>query len=142
MKKVHAHAILFLFLQFIFSNLIFIGLVSHSNNYVSYIGPFVFSIVSSFVFLYLFSHKDFFKFMGVIEKEEKGKEKGYISDFIRYGKYITCILISQVGGPVFLALTIRFLFSKDQNRYLIALISTIGSTIIGVAIAKGFLSFI
>jgi hypothetical protein len=90
----------------------------------------------------LFSHKDFFRFIGILEREEKGKENRYLDEFVKYGKYIACVLVSQIGGPVFLALTVRLLFTKNQNRYLIVLVSTVASTIFGIAIAKGVLSFI
>jgi hypothetical protein len=80
--------------------------------------------------------------MGNIEKEEKGQEKKYLDKFSHYGKIAASIIVGAIGGPIFLALTIRFLFSKSENRYLIAFVSTLVSSIFMVSLAKGFLGVI
>ena len=140
-KQVHIQTVIFFAFYFIFSNSVFISLVTSRNLYVSYLGPFIFSIASSFACLYFFSHKDLFGFMGVLEEGGNNKEKGYMAKFLKYGKYLTCVLVSQAGGPIFLALTVRLLFLPSQNRYLVALISTLASTVFGVLLAKGLISF-
>lgn len=137
---VHLQALVFLILFYIFNNGVFLSLVANPNLYVSILGPFVFGIASGFIFLYLFSNKDFFSFMGVLEKDQRKKEKGYLAKFLKYGKIIACILVSQFGGPIFLALTVRFLFPRSANRYLIVFISTVVTTLFGVLLARGILS--
>ena len=97
--------------------------------------------MSGFLFLYLFSHEDFFAFAGVLEKEESKKEKNYLDKFLKYGRFLTCVLVSQVGGPIFLALTVRFLFRKKDNRYLIVFLASAVSAVFGVLLAKGLLNF-
>lgn len=141
-RPVHLEAIVVIAIYFVVSNFVFVGSVFHSNIYVSFIVPFIFGLISSFVFIYLFGHKDFFHFMVNIEKEEDRIEKKYLGRFSRYGKLIASILICAVGGPIFLALTIRFLYPRSQRKYLIALISNLVSTIFMVGFAKGLFNFI
>ena len=141
-RIVHLEAIAILMVYFIVSNFVLVGSVANASIYISFFVPILFSVLSTFVFLYLFGHKDFFHFIRNFEREEKGNEKKYLDRFKHFGKIIICILISAIGGPIFLALTIRFLFSKSENRYLIALISTLISTIFLVAFAKGFFGII
>jgi hypothetical protein len=141
-KPVHFQAVIFIIIYFVVSNSVFYGSVYHSNIYVSFIAPFVFGLISSFVFLYLFSHKDFFHFIKSLEKVEEKAEKKYLGRFSRYGKFAASILVAAVGGPIFLALTIGFLYPKSKRKYFIAFISVLVSTIISVAFARGLLRFI
>jgi len=141
-RPVHLQTIIFIIVYFVLSNLLFIGSVAHSNLFISFFIPLIFGLGTTFIFLYLFSHRDFFDFIGNLEIDEKKNEKKYLDRFKRYGKLIACILIGAVGGPIFLALTIRFLFAESENRYWIAFISMLISTIIVVAFAKGLIRFI
>lgn len=141
-RPIHLQAIIVLVICFLITNFVFVSFIANNNVYISFFGPLAFGVLSSFVFLYLFSHKGFFPFIGKFEKEENKKEKGYLDKFIRYGKLLACILIGAFGGPIFLALTVRFLFTESENRYLIALISVLISTIFMVAFAKGLFSFL
>lgn len=142
LRLVHLEAIAILIVYFIVSNFVFLVSVANASIYISFFVPLLFGVLSTFVFLYLFGHNDFFHFIINFEKEEKGNEKKYLNRFKHFGKIITCILISAIGGPIFLALTVRFLFSESKKRYLIALISTLISTIFSVAFAKGFFGII
>jgi hypothetical protein len=141
-RLVHLEAIAILIVYFIVSNFILVVSVANANIYISFFAPLLFGVLSTFVFLYLFDHNDFFHFIINFEKEEKGNEKKYLDRFKHFGKIIICILISAIGGPIFLALTVRFLFSESKNRYLIALISTLISTTFSVAFAKGIFGII
>ena len=141
-RLVHLEAIAILIVYFIVSNFILVVSVANASIYISFFAPLLFSVLSTFVFLYLFGHNDFFHFIINFEKEEKGNEKKYLNRFKHFGKIIICILISVIGGPIFLALTVRYLFSESKKRYLIALISTLISTIFSVAFAKGFFGII
>lgn len=141
-RPVHLQAAAVLIAYFFISNFVFVGSLAHPNFFVSIFALLVFGTLSTFAFLYLFSHKDFFHFIAKFEKEEEAKEQKYLGKFSHYGKILACMLVGVVGGPIFLALTIRFLFSKYQNRYLIAFLSVLIPTLIQVAIAKGFLRLI
>lgn len=135
-RWVHLETIIVIVAYFLLSNFIFLRSVSHPNIWLSFLVPLIFGVGSSLVFLYLFSHEDFFYFIKSLEKQENKQEKKYLSKFKRYGKMVTCILISAIGGPIFLALTVRFLFSKKENRYLIATVSNIISTILIVMLVR------
>jgi hypothetical protein len=141
-RPIHIQTIVFIIIYFIISNSVFYSSVYHSNIYVSFIAPFIFGLISSFVFLYLFSHRDFFHFIKNLEKAEEKAEKKYLGRFSRYGKFAASILVATVGGPIFLALTIRFLYPKSERKYFIAFISVLISTIISVSIAKGLFKMI
>ena len=137
-RLVHLEAIAILIAFFIVSNFVLVVSVANASIYISFFAPLLLGVLSTFVFLYLFSHSDFFHFITDFEKEEKGNEKKYLDRFKHFGKTVICVLVSAIGGPIFLALTVRFLFSKSRSRYLVALISTLISTIFSVALAKGF----
>lgn len=141
-RPVHLQTIIVLVAYFIIPNLVFVGSVVHPNIYVSFFVPFIFGLLSSFVFLYLFGHKDFFHFIGNLESDERKNEERYLDKFNRYGSLVVCILVSAFGGPIFLALTIRFVFRESENRYLMTFISTLISTIFMVAFAKGLFNFV
>jgi hypothetical protein len=139
-KSVHLKAVLFLLLFLIASNLIFIKAISHPSIYVSFLVPLIFGTLSGSVFLYLFSHKKIFHFATNLETEERKNEKKYLAKFKHFGKLATCIFISALGGPILLALTVKFLFATSENKYLILAVSTMVSTIFGVLLARGFFS--
>jgi hypothetical protein len=141
-RPVHLQAAVLLIAYYFISNFIFVGSIAHSNISVSFLVPLTFGTLSTFVFLYLFSHEDFFHSIASLEGQEKGKEKKLLGKFGHYGNILACMLVSAVGGPIFLALTIRFLFSGKENRYLIAFISVLVPTIIMVSIAKGLIKLV
>ncbi|HKB88086.1 MAG TPA: hypothetical protein VKC53_00385 [Patescibacteria group bacterium] len=141
LNLVHLQTVLFLVVFFIVSNALVVNLLLNPNIYTSFFGALTFGTVFGFIFLYLFNHKDFFSFMGKFELEEKDKEKKYLDKFSKYGRLAASILVGAIAGPIFLALTVRFLFLESENRYLIVFISTLISTIFVVAFAKGVFSF-
>ncbi|MFA6007531.1 MAG: hypothetical protein WC784_02710 [Candidatus Shapirobacteria bacterium] len=138
-KWIHLETIAVLVGYFLVSNFILVKSLAHANVYVSFLVPLIFGVGSSWTFLYLFSHQDFWHFIKNLADQEKKQENKYLGKFKHYGKIFTCILISAFGGPIFLALTTRFLFSEKENRYLIVTASNIVSTLLIVAVAKGFL---
>ena len=137
LRLVHLEALVFLIAYFLVSNYVFMLSVTNESLYVSFLIPLLFGVLSSFAFLYLFGHQDFFHFIKKLGNEEKRNEKKYLEKFKHFGRMITCILISAIGGPIFLALTIRFLYSKSEQRYLVAFISVMIPTFFIVAAAKG-----
>jgi hypothetical protein len=141
-RPVHFEAAALIVGYYILSNSIFFVSVAHSNFFVYLFVPLIFSLLSSFAFLYLLNHKDFFHFMGSLEKEQNQKEKNLLHKFSRYGALAACMLVNWFGGPIFLALTIRLLIPKTENRYWVAFISTVVPTIFAVAFAKGVFNII
>jgi hypothetical protein len=77
-----------------------------------------------------------------LEKEESKQEKKYLHYFKHYGKILACIFVAFVGGPLFLALTVRFFFKQKENRYSIACAINFIVTVIMVSFAKGFIGLI
>ena len=137
-RLVHLEALAVLGVYFLVSNYVLVSSVANGNMWVSFLVPLLFGVVASFVFLYLFGHQDFFHFIKKFESEERDKEKKYLDKFKHWGKIVACILVSGIGGPIFLALTVRFLFGEKENRYLMAFVATLMSTLLIVAVAKGF----
>jgi len=141
-RPVHLQAIAVLVIYYFISNFVFVGSIAHSNVLVSFLAPLAFGTLSTFAFLYLFSHQDFFHSMASLENREKGKEKKLLGKFGHYGNILACMLVSAIGGPILLALTIRFLFSEKENKYLIAFITVLIPTLIMVGFAKGLIKLI
>ena len=141
-KLVHLQALIFVVVYFLVSNLIVAKFIINPNIYISFLFSFLFGVVSVFAFLYLFSHEDFFPFFKNLRKNQDKKEKRYIKNYIKYGKLLACIIVGVVGGPIFLALTIIFLFPQSKMKYLIALASTLIATIFVVGFAKGLIKLV
>ena len=80
--------------------------------------------------------------MKEVEKEEKGKERIFLSRYLHHGKIAATLIIAAIGGPIFAALTIRLILSKYKYQLALVAIGNIISTLITVGIAKGLLDFI
>jgi hypothetical protein len=96
--------------------------------------------MTSSIFLFLFSHEDFFRFFGKLERIEKKKEASYLDRFGNYGKIIASILIGTIGGSIFLALTVRILFSTPKEQRRVVFVSVLISTLILFGFGKGIIS--
>jgi len=141
-KAIHLKTTVILIVYLLLSHFILISSLANKNIFISFLLPLLFGGLSSVTFLYLFSHEDFFHFIKNLEEKEKKNEEKYLKRFMHFGKILTCILISLIGGPIFLALTVRFLFPKSHHRYRIAIISNTIATIILISSAKSFLRMI
>lgn len=136
-RKVHLQALLILSAYLIVSKIISIKSATDESLLVSFIAPFIFGVVSSFIFLYLFGHEDFFHFIKEVEKVEGKQEKNYLKKFKHYGKIFTVLIIGTVGGPIFSALTVRFLLRRIWSRYLLLTLNSLFSTLLTTALFKG-----
>lgn len=136
-RPVHFQALLVLVIYFILSRAIFLKFVSLGFRWEAFVGPFVFGSIESLIFLYLFSHEDFFHFMKDVEKAEEKKEEKYLKQFGYHGRILTAIFVSSVGGPIFLALTVRLLMKNFEYKYWVIIFSVFVSTIIDVLLALG-----
>lgn len=137
-RPVHLQAIVFLVVYNIISKTVFLKSLLHSEYFINFIGPFLFSCVAGSIFLYLLKHEDFFRFIKEVERQENKKEKGYLKRFVHHGKILTTFIIATIGGPIFSALTIRLLLPKYKYPYLLLFIGNIFSTLFSTGLAKGF----
>ena len=141
-RPVHLQTILFTAAYLVLSKFVFIKSLATGNIFISFLGPFTFGVVTTFIFLYLFSHEDFFHFIKGLEDKEKKTEKKYLKKYYHHSRILAIILIGIVAGDFFLALTIRFLINKFAYKYIVMIIAVFLSTLISVGIAKGLFSFL
>lgn len=99
-----------------------------------------FSMLFGFLFLYFFSHEDFFKFAREIERKNTKKEREWEHRFLHYGKLISSIIIGILSGPLIGALVLRFLLPRYKYKYLIIGLSSALSATIWLGIARGVIS--
>ena len=98
-----------------------------------------FSVFFGVLFLYMFSHEDFFKFAKEIERKQKKSEKIWERKFLQYGKITTIFVIAIVGGPILAALAIRFLLSRYKHKYLLIIAAMTFSTALVWFITKAMM---
>lgn len=139
LKPIYLKALIIYLVYGFFGKLLFFKGVVSSATTVAYITLFVYYIAFSIIFLYIFSHEDFFKFAKVIEKKETKKEKKLLRKYIHLGKIAAIFIIGVLVGPVFAALTTRILLHRSPYRYLIIVIVSVLSTAIWLASFKGIL---
>lgn len=141
-RKVHLQAIAFLIFYNVISKTVFFKSVVHDNLVVNFLAPYVFGVVAGIIFLYLLNHEDFFHFMKEVESRERSKENFYIKKYKHYGRILSTLIIATIGGPIFAALTIRFLLNTSPYRYIVLAVGNIASTLLTVSLAKGTISLV
>jgi hypothetical protein len=127
---------------FIVGNIILIKAILSDNILLSYGAPFVYGVMASILFLFIFSHEDFFKFAKEIEKKEERAEKRWLKIFSQTGKVVSTIGIGTIGGPILSALTARLLLNRKPYKYLLVALISIPSTILYVSVYLGAFSFV
>lgn len=138
-RPVHLQAFLFFIAYTIVSKAVFLKSVTSGNMQIVFFVPYIFGVAAGIFFLYLFNHEDFFHFIKEIELEEGKKEKGYLKKYKHYGKILSTLIISAIGGPIFAALTIRFLLNKYWYKYIVLAVGNIASTAFAIFIAQGII---
>jgi hypothetical protein len=140
-NPIHFWAVATIILYLFFSKVVLVYF-SPLSLWLAFLGPFVYGVISGLVFLYLFSHEDFFPLAWQIEKEEEKNEKKWIKSFAHHGKLFICLAVGAIAGPLFGAITVRLLIHRRKFWYKYALIffSTILSTILLVGIARGIIN--
>jgi len=88
------------------------------------------------LFLYLFSHENFFKFAKLIEKKEIKKERKWLNFFSHAGKSITVLMIGLLAGPLFAALSARILLSAAKYKYWFVFIVSAASSVFWLFMAR------
>lgn len=124
------------------SYLVMFSCVAQPNLILSFLISIIFNLVSTTVFLYLFTNKKTSNFAKKIEQSKKKNQQKYLEKFLRFGKFLTCIILSFIGGPILLALTIKLIFNKSSHKYLIAVIACTISTFIFISFSKGLFQLI
>jgi hypothetical protein len=141
-RPIHIQTLLVIIGYLLVSKFVFFKFVTGPNITEAFLGPFIFGVLTSFIFLYLFSHEDFFHFIKEVEKKEEKKEEKYLKKYKHLGKVAAVLVIGAIGGVIFAALTTRLLLINYKYKYLVLLISMILSTAFSVSLAKGIFSFI
>lgn len=140
-KHIHFHWIhfvagLILGSYFLLSKINTLYALTNRNYLLSFIQIYLFGAFFACSFLYIFSHDKFLPMAKEIENKEKNKEKRLLHKYIHNGKLLTTVIVGTIGGPVFSALTARFLLDKNHYKYLVVILSNFLSTIITVGLAK------
>ncbi len=141
LKLIYLETVLVIVFYTVFSKTVFVHSIAFSNLLISFLGPFAFGAVSGLIFLYLFSHEDFFPIARQIEKEEAKTEKKWLRRFRHHSKLFVCLAVGVIGGPIIGALTVHFLIHRHSfwYKYFILTISTIISTFLTVGLARGLI---
>ena len=143
-KRIYLQAAIALVIYYAFSRIIFLRSLVSPNPLINIGGPAVYGAIASIVFLYLFSHEDFFAFAKIIEKKEKKAERKWLHRLHHHGKSATTVAIGTFGGPILGALSARLLLNNHSSRFRYALLvlTSIPSTFFSMGIAKGIFTAI
>ena len=137
---VHLFAVLMLGSYFLISKVNLAHAFLKTSPIITFLQLFIFGTVFSYIFLYIFSHDRFFPFAKEIENKEEEKEKHYLRKYLHHGKTIATFIIGTIGGPLFLALTIRLLLHNYKYKYLLVFVTSFVSTLITFLLGKGVLN--
>lgn len=138
LKSVHFQALtVWIIYTVITKGSFLIGMSKNWEGRDVYLLNIVFSVIFGLLFLYLFSHEDFFSFAKEIEKKNSKKEKNLLHRFQHLGKFLASVLIGVMSGPLVGALAVRFLLHKSKYKYFVIIISSALSATIWLGIARG-----
>lgn len=119
---------------------LFIKAIFLRNAVLAYMILSLVSAVFAILFLFLFNHKDFFKFAKLIERKEMKKEKKWLKRFSRFGRSFTVLLIGIAAGPLLAALTAKLLLADKVRGYFLVSVASILSTLVWLGVARGVIS--
>lgn len=135
LKSIHFKAFaIWLIYSFITKGSFVTGVSKSIEGRDAYILNIFFSMVFGFLFLYFFSHEDFFKFACEIERKNTKKEKKWEHKLIHFGKIITSIIIGVLSGPLIGALAVRFI--KPKYKYLVIGLSSALSSVLWLGLVR------
>lgn len=134
---VHLLAAFILGGYFISSKVNLVHALTNESPLVSFMQIYLFGVFFACLFLYVFSHDNFFKFAKDIEKKNEKKEKRYLEKYLHHGKILATFIIGVMGGPVFSSLTARLLLNNYAFKYILIILANIPSTIITVGVSRG-----
>lgn len=136
LRPVHIFAILLIVVYSVVAKYLYFRALYHTNLMTTYVIPYIYGVLATITFLFLFSHSDFFHFVKEIEKAENKKERALLRKFLHYGKLLATVIIGVVGGPIFLALTIQLLLKQFSHKYLLILFTILVALIVSVGLVK------
>mgnify|MGYP001601937072 CR=1 FL=1 len=142
LKPIYIQAFFILIVYTLITKVLFFQAVLWRNEILAYGLTSLVSALFGVLFLYLFGHKDFFPFAKIIEKKGLKREKKFLHYFSHFSRYTTTFLIALVGGPLFAALSARFLIHRKINRYIVVFSACFISTILWLGYAKGAFLFL
>lgn len=141
-RPIYLKAAAALLIYSILSKAVFASSLIRSNLIESLLYPMVFGMVSSCVFLYIFSHDDFIKIAKEIEKKEERSEKSWLKRMRHTSKIVSTLIIGTLAGPILSAFTTRILLINYKYKYPLVVFINIPSTLFSVGLAKELISFI
>lgn len=115
------------------------GMTKSIEGRDAYLLNIFFSMFFGVLFLYLFSHEDFFPFAKEIERKNIKREKRWIHRFQHIGKLFASVLIGIVSGPLIGALAVRFLLHESKYKYIVIALASALSATIWLGIARGII---
>ena len=84
-RPIHIQTLLVIIGYLLVSKFVFFKFVIGTDITEAFLGPFIFGVLTSFIFLYLFSHEDFFHFIKEVEEREEKKEGRYLKIYKHFG---------------------------------------------------------
>lgn len=135
---IHLIAVFILGGYFILSKVNLVNALTKETLILSFLQLYLFGVFFACLFLFIFSHENFFPFAKDIEKQEAKNEKKYLKKYLHHGKVLGTFVIGAIGGPVFSSLTARLLLNNYPFKYLLVILANIPSTFFTVGIANGF----
>ncbi len=141
-RKLNFRNISIIITYIVLSYLIMLFCIAHPDTILSFLIALTFNLISTAIFLYLFINQNSSSFVKKLEQTQKKNQKKYLQKFLRFGKFIASIILSFIGGPLLLALTVKLLFDNSHHKYSIAIIACIISTTIFISFSKGLFQLI
>lgn len=129
-QSIHLQALIVWLIYSAIGKFMFVRGVVISESKWAIEGVFIYAVIFSLIFLYLFEHQDFFKFASEIESKEQKKEKRLTDWFLHWGKLVTVLGVGTIAGPVAISLGVRLFYRRRWYRFLLAVV---------IAIAHAFL---
>lgn len=140
-RGIHLKALLFLGIYLVISKAISLHSIINPSLVESFLFPYLYGTSAGIIFLYLYSHEDFFHFIKEVEYIEDRKEKQYLHKYLHFGKIASIIIIGTVGGPLFSSFTARLLIPGRNYGYILIAAANLPSTLIHLGIFKGFFNY-
>lgn len=135
--SIKVKALVFLAIYIIFAKILYFYFVANFSLVASYIVIGLFSCLFGVVYLYLFSHEDFFRFAKLIELKERKQEEWWLHFFTHTGKFVTATIIGVLLGPILAALSVRILYPRFAYKYWLVIFICALSDIFWVSFGKG-----
>ena len=135
--SVKAKAVGLLILYLVLAKSFYFVVIATFSLAASYFFIGLWSVTFGTIFLYLFSHEEFFRFAKFIELREKKQEDWWLHALAHVGKGLTAVVIGTLLGPILAALSVRILFPGAAYRYYLVAMICVVSDLFWVSVGKG-----